>query len=180
MLNQSIGASRQGQSSGLKGMAQDEDVVHFVITRREVEGWQVQEVVLKLNELSATSKSTRRYQDALVVKFSGYDSDRRQLHQIPEVVRFFWAVFAQWPYFFHFLHKTADAFRPVMLLLVTQEVATENGMTLETAGDKERMTAVFNHLFEGMNGLYRTHGFPDSLNRTMTGKVTDALNRVLA
>jgi hypothetical protein len=180
MATQGMGAPISGLSAGLQGMDRDEDVVNFVISRSEVDTWQVEDVVRQLNELSSTPKATRRYQDSIVVKFAGYDSDRRQLHHIPEVVRFMWTVSSNWPYFFHYLHKSSDAFKPVLLLLLTKEVPTEEGPTLQTAGDPEHMEHVFNALFEGMNTLYKTHGFPDSLNRTMTNKVTEVLAKVVA
>jgi hypothetical protein len=180
MAGHGIGAPRAVLSAGLQGMAQDEDVVPFVIFRREVDGWHIESVVNQLLEMSATSKAARRYQDAIVIRWVGYENDRRQPHQIPEIVRFFWQVYVQWPYFFHFLHKSADAFKPVLLLLATKEVMTEQGPTLQTAGDVQHLEELFCALFEGMNSLYKTHGFPDSLNRSMTGKVMEALGKVLA
>jgi len=180
MANQGIGAPSSGFRSGLQVMAQDGEVFNFLISRRDVDDCQVEAVVRQLNEMSATSKATRRYQDTIVFKFAVHDSDRRQLHQIPEGVRFLRAVCWNWPYFFHFLHKSPDAFRPVLLALVTKEVYTEDGSSLQTAGDLQHMNDLFNALFEGMNSLHKTHGFPDSLTRSMTSKVTDVLGKVLA
>ena len=175
MANQGIGSPSSGFRSGLQVMAQEGEVVNFLISRRDVHDCQVEAVVRQLHEMTATSKATRRYQDAIVFKFAVHDSDRRQLHQIPEGVRFLWEVCCNWPYFFHFLHKSPDAFRPVILALVTKEVYTEESSSLQTGGDLQQMNDLFSALFEGMSSLHRAHGFPDSLTRSMTSKVIDVL-----
>lgn len=73
------------------------------ITREEIESGNYASALERLMVLADSRENALRYRESLVFTVSGYDSDLRELAEIPEVRQFFSRLSNQWPYWLWFL-----------------------------------------------------------------------------
>lgn len=59
----------------------------------------------ELMYLSSSTEYVKKYQNKLELTFTGYESDRRRIVDIPEVHSYFRALTALWPFWLHFLDR---------------------------------------------------------------------------
>ncbi len=163
-------------ADGFDRLSAKTDLVFVVIARADIEAFKVGSTVERLMLLSDDATQVMRFAGRMVVLVEGYDDDPRPLLLIPECVRFFRAVDAQWNYWLHFLLPLPDQLNLILLLLA--DVAplprqrAEIGYQLR---DPEQLDRVLHRLFHAMNALHETFGVPLSLNKAMTAAVVVAL-----
>lgn len=87
------------------------------ITRQEVEASRISSVLERLHVLTDSEENMRRFKASLMLQVRGYDSDSRELCEIPEVRAFFLTLVRQWPHFLWFLHRGVGAIGLLMALL---------------------------------------------------------------
>lgn len=148
--------------------------VAIIVSREEVEALATGRVVAALMALTDTTERVRRFASSLWLRFDGYNDDPRELWDIPEVVRYFAAVHASWPHWFHFLVKHAEMFGVVLLLLLQRDVlGQETNGRLPTVTDPDALRVLMTELFGPLNTLYDMHAIGDDENRAMTDAVVD-------
>lgn len=151
------------------------DLVVVSITRDEVTNGSVGTVVERLMLLSDTKENAVRFCGRLSFSFGGWESDPRELYQIPEVVSYFREITRQWPFWLHFLEKHGDSIGlTVMLLNDVKPVFTKGGRRV-AAIDPQALRTTLLKLFDGMNILYDNLGLDEALNRQVTAEVVAAI-----
>lgn len=136
------------------------DLVILQLTRREIDRGTIGDVMDRLLTLSDTRERTLAYAGKLVLEFEGYDADRRELFEIPEVVRFIRALTAQWSSWLHFLlaHPETHQFGLLYALLCDVKVHRQNGRIGTEFVSTAQVMATMDHLSRGVVALYALHG----------------------
>lgn len=154
------------------------DVIVIVITRDQVEAGMVGWAVDQLMTLSESAANVRRFASRLHVRFSGYDEDPRSLRSIPEVVRYFRAVHAQWPYWAHYIAKEREDYSLLVQMLTNAEELLLPGGQVGWTVTSEALKDMAMALLTAMNALYDAHGIGIEANKRMTDQVVDMICNV--
>jgi len=163
-------------ADGFDRLSPKADLAIVVITRTEIEAFKVGSTVERLLLFSDDSEQVLRFAGRMVVQVEGYDDDPRPLLLIPECVRFFRAVDAQWNYWLHFLLPLPDQLNLILLMLMDVQPLSRQGAEIGyQLRDPEQLGRVLHRLFTAMNTLHETFGVPLSLNKAMTAAVVAAL-----
>jgi len=162
---------------GLESIAAKGDLIVMQISRTEVEKGLVGDAVDRLMVLSTGVGYTRRFRNSVSLLFSGYDSDEREIHEIPECVTFVRTLTREWPFWFHFLEKEGDSVAILLRLLFDVDVVRSEGAVGVSIVDEKQVTRVLNQLFDGMNILYEMHGYSELENIAMTSEVNQCMDR---
>ena len=72
--------------------------------------------------MAETRESTLRYRESLLLMITGYDNDRRELPEIPQVRRFMSRLTDEWPHWLWFLSREQGAISLLMSLLCTVKI----------------------------------------------------------
>ena len=166
-------------AEGFDRAAQGADLA-VVIARADIETCQVGGTVARLMLFSDNAVQGHRFAGRMVVQVEGYDDDPRPLLLIPECVRFFRAVNAQWSHWLHFLLPQPDQIKLILLMLVDVDLQEEDrrlppGYRLRHPAQLGR---VLQRLFMSMNVLHETFDVPEAHNEAMTAAVIAALGLV--
>lgn len=153
------------------------DLVVVSFSRREVQFGLVGDALDRLLSLSDNPDNVRRFRDSLTFVFEGLASDSREIHQVPEVVRFFRKLTSKWPYWTHFSEKLGDTVSMVVSLLCDVEVvATGAGVTSCILRNPAQLQTALLQLFDGQNALYEANGLSEQENIEMTDAFLAALD----
>ena len=79
------------------------------ISHKDVLSCNLASVLERLHIVADTPEAARRYRDSLMFVVDGYDSDPRELQEIPEARAFFAALAQQWPHWLWFLARDMGA-----------------------------------------------------------------------
>lgn len=94
------------------------------VSRPYVESGQTDEVLAFLNQLTESRETVFRCRDRLVITFDGWSEDRREIHEIPQVVSYFRALHDRWPYWAWFCAKRVE--QGVIVTALLSDAATED------------------------------------------------------
>lgn len=167
---------RVTDAEGFEQLSQEADLVIVTIQRADIEGLRVGSAVERLLLLSDNAEQVRRFAGRMLVLVEGYDEDPRPLLLIPECVRFFRAVTAQWNYWLHFLLPLPDQLTLIVLMQVdVQPAAHKEGLDGFALREPGQLGAVLHGLFGAMNTLHDTYGIPPAHGEAMTEAVVNAL-----
>ena len=151
--------------------AKDELMV-IAITHESVVTCDPAPLLEKLSTLAATREEALAWEGRLTFYFDGWDRDPRETAEIPEIRRYFQAVTAEFPYWFHYVEKVGDTFWHVLRLLCRgRYVAAEGGMVGWQFDDNREFIRWINRLFAGMNMLYDRLGLPEEMNQRVSEEV---------
>lgn len=114
-------------AEGFDRHSQHADLAIILISRADIEAMRVSSTVERLMLLSEDAEQVFRFAGRVVLQINGYDDDPRPLVQIPECVRFFRAVDAQWRYWLHFLLPIPDQLQLIVLMLIDLQVQEKRG-----------------------------------------------------
>ncbi len=163
-------------ADGFGRLAPKADLIFLIISRADIEAFRVGSTVERLLLLSDDAEQVMRFAGRVVIQVDGYDHDPRPLLLIPECVRFFRAVDAQWSYWLHFVMPLPDQLNLILLMLVDVRPLLRRGAEIGyQLRDPEQIGRVLHRLFHAMNTLHETFGVPLSLNKAMTAAVVAAL-----
>ncbi len=76
------------------------DFIFYSVEYREAEDGNIQRLSSQLDELKKAGSAAK---GKLLLSFSGYDFDPREIYEIPEIRSFMSKLLAVYPYFFYFL-----------------------------------------------------------------------------
>ncbi|MDD5298783.1 MAG: hypothetical protein PHU46_17935 [Rhodocyclaceae bacterium] len=141
------------------GMAsQDEPaIIIFDIAREEILAGDTSGALERLQVLTETAESVRRYRECLVFQVSGYDDDPRVIVEIPEIRSFFEKLAQDWPHWLWFLRRSIGAVPLLMSLLCRVEVLRDldGGVATEFL-DMGELKSCLIDLFARANTLFET------------------------
>jgi len=80
-------------------------VLILQISRNEIEALNYTSSLERLMVMADSRENTIRYRESLLIQIAGYDSDPRELAEIPEVRRFFARLVNEWPHWLWFLSR---------------------------------------------------------------------------
>lgn len=147
--------------------------------RREIERGEIAAPLTRLRIFSNSGNAVRMMANTAWLEVQGYDTDAREIYEIPECRIFFQKLAKAWNGWFHFLEKSGDSFRLFLAHLV--EISVERRGTLVTNfrfTDFDELERVFQHQFGLMNDLYSSHHLSDAACRAMTDNVMAAFKRM--
>lgn len=161
-------------------LALEGDIAVLCLSKREIDAGLVGDAVDRLMVLTDRLEVIERYTDSLAICFDGFDDDPREVYEIPEVVRFFRAVDAQWGGFWlHFVEKSSFTMSLLIRLLCDVKVQRKNGKMVGFSFERpEQFQQELLRLFGSMNALYGRCNFGEARNRLMTKRVMAAVNRM--
>lgn len=137
------------------------DVVVMPIRREAVEAMDTAPVLERLAVLSDSAEHSRKFRGALLFSFDGYDTDRRELFQIPECCAYFRALTRRWPYWLHFLDESLIGTARAMLDDVI--IVSPAGAPLVTAFfESSQADRTYELLLHHARDLRRRHRLEDS------------------
>lgn len=147
--------------------------------RHEIERRNTHAALMRLRTFSGSAKAVSMMANAAWLEVQGYDTDTREVFEIPECRQFFQTLAEEWDGWFHFLEKRGDSFRLFFALLVDVSVARRGALVTNFYfSDIDQFGRVLRHQFELMNRLYLQHNLSDEACRTMTGNVLAAIKRM--
>ena len=97
------------------------DYTHIVISRQEIESGDTSQVLSTLNVLLGTPEAALRNRERVAMSVYGYETDPRELWDVPEVRDYLHALDDEFPYWFWFLDKTQPFLQVVILCHVDVE-----------------------------------------------------------
>lgn len=166
-------------ADGLAAHASKGDAVALLVTRSEIERGTVGDVVDRLMVLSDSRENVVRFAHQVALVVDGYDHDPRELVQIPEVVAFFRAVDAAWPYWLHFMSPEHESLQLALHLLVDLTPVRASGGEVGYAFDREELIEVVNRRLHAMNLLHHEHALPESRRTEISRSALSALSSSL-
>ena len=131
--------------------------VLLLISRRAVESFDVASVLNGLKPLLATREDAWRYRGQMSMIFDGYDSDPRELVDIPEVRTFLLEFDQKWPFWAYFFNQVDDTIK--IYLSCICGASYPGGGAVEIDTEKLRITLM--HGFGELNSLFERFGFSE-------------------
>ncbi|MEA1052471.1 chlororespiratory reduction 6 domain-containing protein [Lamprobacter modestohalophilus] len=160
--------------------AAKDEVLAVEITRESVERCDIQPLLGKLELLSEDAHSALHWEGKLTFYFGGWDRDRRETAEIPEIRAYFAALTAEWPYWLHFAEKIGDSIPHVLRLLCRGHVERRRqGIVGWQFDDPSEISRVLLQLFDQMNALYDRLGLPEENNQRITEEVAQLIESSL-
>lgn len=133
------------------------------ITRREIESGNIASMLDRLHVLTDTRDNAFLYRESLVFQVRGYDFDRRELPEIPEVRAFFQSLVREWPHWMWFLHRGVGALGLLFSLLCDVRILrnADGSFGTEFSSHSELAAAVADMLGRG-KALFVAHGISET------------------
>lgn len=129
----------------------ERSMIVIAVTRQSVEEGDISFLLKKLQAFTATPKRIRANKEKLCLMVEGYDTDPRELFEIPQVCAFFRAVTKHWPYWLWFLWRGNNEVRNIVSLLAggkrLQDATGKPAFVIEL-GDVRRVLSELVHASE--------------------------------
>ncbi len=164
-------------SADFDGELKEGTVLFLVASKQEVVKCEVGNLVDSLMKLSDTKGNVEKGAGRMVLVFEGWDDDKRELWDIPEVVAYFKLVNSFWSYWFHFCDTLGDNIGVVCYLLCPLKKELVDGKYLTMIKSHSELKNVLLSLFDSMNNLYEQHGFSEEENVKTSKRVIKALDK---
>jgi hypothetical protein len=160
-----------------EGLANYSEAAFIVldITRREIESGNIASVLERLHVLTDSAENVRRYRESLVFQIGGYDSDPRELPEIPEVRAFFRRLAAEWPHWLWFLHRGVGVMGLLLALLCDVRVVRQTGSYGTEFLDQTQLAAAVADLLDRGNALFAAYGVTEGEAAESANSAVDEL-----
>ena len=144
-----------------------------MISRRQVEAFDIASVMTNLKPFLATREDAWLYRGQMTLVVDGYNDDPRELVDIPEVRALLQKLYQQWPYWAFFLNQVDDSIK----LLGSCICGTRfpGGGAVEIDGP--RVEEFLMHGFAGMNSVFEKHGFPEDELESMSRGLVEVIEQ---
>ncbi len=97
------------------------------ISRTEIESLNYTSSLERLMVMAETRESTLHYRESLLLMITGYDNDRRELAEIPQVRQFMSRLTEEWPHWLWFLSREQGTISLLMSLLCEVKIHRARG-----------------------------------------------------
>lgn len=145
------------------------DYVGIVVSRKETESLDIAPALKVLESLLYDAETVRMFQGQVDLSFHGYDTDPRELYQIPKVRQYLASLDSKFPYWFYFLSTDDDTLKMIAFCLCrTREVNT--GIVYSDPGD---MQAFLMDHFDAINRLFDRYSLDESISEEISGFIAD-------
>lgn len=140
--------------------------VVFVITRQQIEDTDIEGSLGFLRSLVPTEHPEHAwaYKGRLSLVISGYDSDSRELFEIPEVCHYLRSLDVEWPFWLFFLNQADESIKVLAMCLASTLEVTPGAAHI----DPEGLTHFLERGFAAVNYLFDSYGFPESENEVLS------------
>ena len=142
------------------------DPVVFVITRQQIEDADIESSLSFLRSLVPTEHPEHAwaYKGRLSLVISGYNSDPRELFEIPEVCHYLRSLDAEWPFWLFFLNQADESIKVLAMCLASTLEVVPGAAHIDPAG----LTHFLERGFAAVNCLFDSYGFPESENEVLS------------
>lgn len=146
------------------------DPVVLVISRKQVEAFDLDDPVDFLQSLVPTAHPDHAwaYKGRLALVIAGYDTDPRELFEIPEVCRYLRALDEQWPFWLFFFNQVDDSIKLIALCLASSIEVVPGAAHIDPDGLRRFMERAFT----AVNYLFESYRFPESENEALSMEVS--------
>ena len=128
-----------------------------MISRRQVEEHDIESVLLELKPFLATREDAWLYRGQMSLVVDGYNSDPRELVDIPEVRALLRALYEQWPYWGYFFNQVDDSIKNLGSCVCGASYLGGGAVEI----DATKVRDFLKRGFAGMNYIFEKHGFPE-------------------
>lgn len=94
------------------------DPIIFMIAKQSIMECDISFALAKLHDISGDPKKGASYCGRIVLVIDGFDTDPRELFEIPEVRRYVKSLDELWPYWYFFLSQASESIQMVESCLV--------------------------------------------------------------
>jgi hypothetical protein len=147
--------------------------VVLMISRREVEAADLASVLSRLKVFLAAREDAWRYRGQMTLVVDGYNSDPRELVDIPEVRTLLRRLEAEWPYWAFFFNQVDDSIK-LLLSCVAGCRFLGNG---EVEMDADLVAGAMARAFGGMNAVFERYDFPEDELELMSRGFAEVLQQ---
>jgi hypothetical protein len=153
-----------------------DDILVIAITRESVMSCDIQPMLEKLNVLSSTREAALKWEGAVSFYFDGWNDDRRETAEIPEIRAYFAVLTEAWPHWLHFAEKVGDTIPHVLRLLCRGEYERPRpGLVGWRFANFDEIQRRISWLFCGQNAMYERLGLPKELNERVSQEVAQLI-----
>lgn len=165
---------------GMPEIATDVGAICLVFSRQEVEGLRVGRAVDDLMRLSEDMRLCRQLQHGLFVTFDGWDTDPREVHQIPQCREYLTAVHRQWPYWLHFLAPMPDMWAVMLLSLASSTApAGMDGLKAGSSVDMGEVDMLIQNMLQPLQLLHDTMQLSDGEGEVILTRSMEAIAKTM-
>ena len=151
-------------------------VLVLQIPREQIEQQNISTTLEKLLVLSDNRQQALLRKESLMISVSGYDSDRREIFEIPAVRAFFKRLTAEWPYWLWFLSRKTGTVALFMTLLCQVKIHRSRRGSFGTEFlEPEELAATMMDLFHRANPLFDALQIPEELLEASSLSLTKEL-----
>lgn len=166
---------------GLPPIPNDVAAIALLFSRDEVATHHIGRSTDDLLCLSDDARLSRQLAHGLFLAFEGYDSDPREIHEIPECRAYLQALHHQWPYWMHFLAPVPDQWAMLLLCLLPNNTPT--GIPAAPPGTRAIDTAALRRLLKQMTlammHLHEHHATPENDAQRLFMASTEAISAAM-
>jgi hypothetical protein len=141
------------------------------VKRRSTQSQDISGVLRYANILTSSEHNAWNSRGSVTLSFEGYDTDPRELWEIPEVRAYVKKLTDAWPSWMYFVDNSMNSFIAMYLCLVEVQRTPNLNITCAGAGCAEALT----HGFEGINDLCEQFRFSEEICEEATQRVAAAL-----
>ncbi|CAJ9625600.1 DUF4365 and DUF1817 domain-containing protein [Burkholderia pseudomallei] len=157
------------------------DFIHYAVNRDDVEHRDIAPVLDFFRRIESSDALCRKFQGRVELSISGYDADRRELWEIPEVCKWYRKADSSinW-FFFCNVRPPAHGFRSYMACLcdtkrLKRRRRTSDG-AIRVSLDNEKRIAILSSNFPKLNAMTDRLGLPEEENKRISFAVCDAMD----
>ncbi|TWO69135.1 hypothetical protein FN976_20590 [Caenimonas sedimenti] len=131
-------------------------ILCFQLQRAEIERRSTKRALRWLKGLSSNRESAWANRNTMALQVFGYDSDERELWQIPEVCQFMQDLHRKWKYWFFFASHEVPTLSVLEACILGAEQVSPGVQKVDTAKSQR----YFAECAEAMNRLFERFDFP--------------------
>lgn len=148
-------------------------LVVIEVPRARIEAGEIGSTLEKLLVLSDTVENARLYRDSVMLMVHGYNDDKRELCEIPEVRQFFTKLTQEWPHWLWFLAKDGLQVKLLIMILAdAKRIRSAGGMIFSSVA-RGAISAVLMDLWARGNAMFTIFGISRE-------EITESVNSVVA
>lgn len=147
--------------------------VVLMISRREVEAADLASVLSRLKVFLATREDAWRYRGQMTLVVDGYNSDPRELVDIPEVRTLLRRLETEWPYWAFFFNQVDDSIKLLLSCVAGSRFLGNGAVEM----DANLVAGAMARAFCGMNAVFERFDFPEDELELMSRGFAEVLQQ---